>query len=343
MLKAGGKVKKNARGYYQKQITIVVDGKKKQKAFYGKTIKEVNQKILEYQGEMKRGKLFKDIAEEWWEQHQNELAPNSLKGLKPAVERAIAQFGDTPIKEVSAIEIDKYITSFARSDKAQKTVLTQLQSIRQILAYAVLHGEIEHNVALDVSIPKNLKKTTREIPTPEQIEIIKKSGNKTFGLFALFALYTGMRRGEILALQYKDIDFKNNIIKVNKSVYHKGDKAYIKKPKTKAGERQIVLIDALKKHIKKGNADSYVFEYNGEPLYNHKFISLWNCYCKEIGFRVTPHQLRHAYATRLYELGIDEKAAQNLLGHADIATTRNIYTHITELKQKVTAEQLKNF
>lgn len=100
------------------------------------------------------------------------------------------------------------------------------------------------------------------------------------------------------------------------------------------------LAKALKGKAKKG----YIFNYNNELLHNKRASTLWNNYCKSIGIEhITPHQLRHAYATRLYELNIDEKSAQEIMGHADISTTRNIYTHISELKRKTTAEQLNNF
>lgn len=336
-------MKKRANGLYQKQITITVSGQKKQKCFYGKTIAEINKKILSYTEEIAVGRFFKAVANEWWEEHQKTLVPNSLKGIIPAVKRAIVEFGNEPIKNISARSINSYLTEFSRRGYAQKTVATQMQVIRQILAYAVLNGDIEHNYAHDVKLPKNLPKSTRSLPSIEDIEKVKNGVSEPFGLFAFFALYTGCRRGELLALQYKDIDFDKDEISITKSLYHIGDRPYIKPPKTEAGKRTVALLEPLKKMLKKSISDEYVFNSNGNLITNRRFITLWDSYCKALQITITPHQLRHAYATRLYELGIDVKSAQSLLGHADISTTQNIYTHISESKKQSNKELLKSF
>lgn len=336
-------MKKRATGQYQKQITVTVNGEKKQKCFYGKTIAEVNQKLLNYKGEVEAGKTFEAVAEEWWEEHQKTLSSNSLKNYKPAYERAKAEFSDSRLKEIAARHIKLFITQFAKQGHAQKTVSTQLQIVRQILAYAIFIEEIEYNPATTISVPKNLAKTKRETPTAEEIAKIKNSIEQPFSLFALFALYTGCRRGELLALQYKDIDFVTKEISITKSVYHVSDKPFIKCPKTAAGNRRVVLLSQLEALIPKQSPDDFIFNFDGEILHNKRFSTLWKNYCKALSVQVTPHQLRHAYATRLYELGIDEKSAQDLLGHSDLSTTHNIYVHITEKKRKITASQLQDF
>lgn len=339
-------MKKRKDGRYCSTVTI--DGKKH--FVYGESPKEVEvnkkQFLLNYskiQEKKVTGRTFGEIADEWKELHYETLAPNSLKSLKPAVERAIDELGDIPVKEITARHINTFIRDFARQGRAQKTVITQLQAVRQILNYAVNNDELQYNVAVSISIPKNLPKTKRECPEQKIIEKIKTNTDVPFSLFALFALYTGMRRGEILALQYSDIDFKEKQINVSKSVYHISDKAYIKKPKTSAGIRKVVLLPQLEKLIPKMSNNDYIFNDNGKLITNRRFITLWSHYTNALNINITPHQLRHSYATRLYELGIDEKSAQDLLGHADIQTTKNIYTHISEQKRKTTAEQLKDF
>ena len=79
---------------------------------------------------------------------------------------------------------------------------------------------------------------------------------------------------------------------------------------------------------------------DGELLTETQFQRQWELYQKESGVTVTPHQLRHAYATILFEAGIEDKDAQELLGHANISTTREIYTHITNKRRKETAKKL---
>lgn len=336
-------MKKRKDGLYEKRITVTEKGQKKQKSFYGKTIAEVNKKILSYTQEKQSGRTFKSIAEEWENEHYSTLSPNSLKSLKPAVSRAIDEFGDKCVKDIKSSDINYFILKFANKGYAQKTVITQLQAIRQILSYALLIDEVDHNAAIAVSIPKNLKKTTRDVLTDEQLKTIRERTDIPFSLFALFGLYTGCRRGEILALQYKDIDFDNKEISITKSVYHIGNTPYIKEPKTEAGKRKVVLLPQLEILLPKMKENDYIFNDKGKLITNRRFITLWKHYIDNIGFEFTPHQLRHAYATRLYELGIDEKSAQDLLGHSDIITTRNIYTHISEEKRKINAKVLEKF
>lgn len=336
-------MKKRKDGRYIKQITITVNGEKRIKSFYGKSVAELNQKILNYKGEIEKGRLFSAVAEDWWEEHEETLTYNSRCGYVSGLKCAKEYFKDVYVKDITARDINNYVNSFVIQGFAQKTILTKLQTVRQVLDYAVLNGELEYNPALSIKVPKHLPKSTRKPPIETEIKKIKSSVNAPFGLFALLCLYTGCRRGEALALQGSDFDFKNNVIHITKSIYTQNGHALVKKPKTEAGCRDIPILEPLKEHLPKLKPDEYLFNRNGAPLSNKWFSVYWKDYCNATGLDLTPHQLRHAYATRLYELGIDEKAAQDLLGHADITTTRNVYTHISEEKRKTTADMLKDF
>lgn len=243
------------------------------------------------------------------------------------------------MKDITPQDIQLYINSFAAKKYAHKTVVTKLQILHQIFNYAILNGDIQYNPCAAVKVPRNLPKEERQAATPEDIAKIKQSDN----LLALTALYTGCRRGELLALNISDFDFKANTISITKSVYFVGIVPHIKEPKTKAGIRTIPLLMPLKDELLKKNIKGLLFNKDGKMLSEKQARTLWERFQKESGVSCTLHQLRHAYATRLYELNIDVKSAQDLLGHSDVHTTQEIYTHLTELKRKQTAEQLKNF
>lgn len=329
-------MKKRADGRYQKAITI--NGRKQ--FFYGKSPADVNKKILAYEEKQEQGRLFKEVAEEWYDNIVNEISPTTERGYLPAKNDAINKFGDVPIKEITTIQINNYLLEFKVKGYAYKTVLTKLQIIRQICDFSILKGDILINPAIAVKIPKNLPRTTREVPDQADIEKIKRSDC----LVALIALYTGCRKGEIFALSSKDIDFINNEITINKSVYYKNNRAYIKQPKTKAGVRTIPLLEPLKTALQTAKIKGDLFiNDKGELLTEKQARKLWLDFCAQYSVKCTMHQLRHAYATRLYELDIDEKSAQDLMGHADIQTTKNIYTHISNMKRKVTADKLSKF
>lgn len=333
--------------YYQRpdglyEAIRVIDGKRK--AFRGHSPKEVEQKMIAYQGAIERGRSFREIAEEWEELHFPTLAPNTLKGYRPACRRAKEHFGNTSISQIKAPDIKKFISAFARTgpgqtSRAQKTVANQLLVVSLVMGYAAENGEIEFNPCANVSIPRDLSKDRREAASPEDEAKVKASAD--VWLLPYLILYTGLRKGEALALTYDDIDHKNGVIRVTKSVYHESTSPKIKSPKTAAGIREMPILAPLRSKLpKRGNG--YIFSTDGgkTPLKHDVYNTMWERYAKETGIQCTAHQLRHSYATMLFECGIDVKDAQDLLGHATASMTQDIYTHIRDDHRKKTAQLL---
>lgn len=328
-------MKKRADGRYQRSITI--NGKRH--SFYGTSPSEVNKKILAFEEKKADGRYFKVVAEEWYDDIVPTLSPTTLRGYKPAKEDAVSEFGETLIKEIVPQDIQRYISRFARQRYAHKTVTTKLQIIHQIFDFAILNGDIQYNPCSAVKVPRNLPREERQAASPDDIQKIKQSDN----LLALMALYTGCRRGELLALTISDFDFENDVINITKSVYFQNNKPYLKRPKTRSGTRTIPLLAPLKEKLLREKIKGNIFNNGGEYLTDKQARNMWDDFCEQSGVSCTLHQLRHAYATRLYELDVDVKSAQGLMGHADVHTTQEIYTHLTELKNRQTADKLKNF
>lgn len=327
-------------GRYQRTVLI---GKKRH-TFYGRTEDEIFEKIINYKEKEEKGKTFEEVADEWEVTAERDLAYTTYARYRSCITRAVERFGDEYIKQIDVVDINNYIMLFAAQGYAQKTVKAQLSVINLICKYAVLHGYIKTNPCQYVTIPKNLPKHRRELPPDDQITLVKNSINCTFGLFAYFLLYTGLRRGEALALTYGDIDRKNRVIHVTKSLYHMSNKPCIKEPKTESGKRDVILLDALYKVLPAGKRDDVIFcDDNGDYLTAGHANSLWKIYCRESGVNITPHQLRHAFATILFNAGIPDKDAQELLGHSDIILTRNIYTHISNSRRKISSQQLNDY
>lgn len=320
---------KRADGRWQEVVTI--NGKRKY--FYGKTKAEVLKKIRQYKEKKDTGPLFEEVAGEWWEEHEPTLAYNTAKSYRPAKIRACDEFKGVPIDQITPQQIASYIGVFSKSH-AEKTVKTQLMVFNLVFRYAVEHGFVLANVARDLSVPKNLPKKKITSPAPQDIERVKTSTGCTFGMFAFWAMYTGMRRGELLALEWKDVDIKNKTIHVTKSLYHDSNVPKVKPPKTKTSIGAIPILDVLAKKIKTMRPKKgLVFpNENGGYLSETQFQRQWELYCKESGVTATPHQFRHAYATMLYEAGIPPEEMQILLRHAQLSTTMNIYTDIRDSK-----------
>ena len=329
-------------GLWQQSMTVLVNGRKTQKYFYGRTKAEVLQKIQAYKDNQSAGPTFDAVADEWWEQHEPTLAPNTTKGYRPALRRAKEQFGARRIRQITPAEINQYMRDFAKKiNAAHKTAATQLMVINLICRYAVENGYIPSNPARDVSLPRGLGKNARKLPESGDLQRIKESFDVPFGMFAYWILYTGCRRGELLALTWEDVDIEGRWITIGKSLYYVNGTPTVKDPKTQAGIRRVPLVNKLADKlipgrglIFRGSKGGYMSEYD--------FQRCWGAYCAAVGITCTPHQIRHAYATMLYESQIAPKDAQQILGHSQMATTMDIYTHIRDEQAERIKDKLLN-
>lgn len=306
----------------------VIDGKRV--AFRGKTQAAVEKKMREYKNRAENGPTFKEVAEEWWAGHEPTLAYNTTKSYKPAYERAAAWFGNEYVQKITAADVQEYIVDFSRQMRSQKNVNTQLQIIRQILDYAAVKGLIPANPAKSVKPPRGLARSFRQPPTAEEIKIIKE--NAGVHLLPALIYYTGMRWGEALALKWEDFDFQRKLIRIERSVYYVSTRPEIKSPKTESGFRKVPLLGALEAAVSDKRSKGYLFTPDGGKslLWESQAHRIYKNFQDQTGLTITAHQIRHGYATALFEAGVEPKVAQKLLGHAQISTTMDIYTHVRE-------------
>ena len=212
-----------------------------------------------------------------------------------------------------------------------------------IFTFAILSGYIDSNPVQIITLPNNLPKTPRKMPTDEEINIVN-SHYEGFAFLPYFLLNTGLRKSEALALEYEDIDFENKSIRINKKIVYDGNKPIVEyKTKTINSLRSVILLDRVAEKLPKDKKGIIFCNENGSYLTNKQFRKRWDKWKNEYGINVTAHQLRHGFATMLYEAGIDIKDAQDLMGHSDIKTTQSIYTHIRDKRREETAQKLNDF
>ncbi|MCI8601602.1 MAG: tyrosine-type recombinase/integrase [Oscillospiraceae bacterium] len=321
-------------GLFERSLTV--NGKRV--VFRGRSEAEVERKILEYTERKENGRPFAEIAEEWKAVHFPTLSPNTLRGYRPALQRAVNEFGGLPVSKIKPAQIKQLLANMARKGFARKTVSTQLLICNLICSYAIEQDELEANPCAAVSLPKNLSKEYRKPASPEDEARIKAS----YGIWLLpyLILYTGLRKGEALALTYGDI--ADGFIYVSKSVCHVSNRPIIKTPKTAAGIRKVPILTPLADKLPTGPAENYVFSADGgrTPLTETQYQSCWKKFAAQTGVTATAHQLRHSYATMLFECGISVKDAQNLLGHATAAMTTDVYTHLRDTHQQEIIDEL---
>lgn len=316
------KMKKRSDGRLVKKIT---DPKTKKPVYiYGKTMAEINRKILSYKTKSEE-REFKEVANEWWSSKYDEYAAQTLRGVAPAYRRIVEMFGDFAIAEITPRHISIFFADLANRGMTKKTISNHKSILNQIFDEAVVNGDIKFNPCLSVKVTKGAASQKRESATTSEEERILQSAD--VWIFPIIALCTGMRKGEILALQWKDIDFDSEVISVTKSIYHVGHKAHVKPPKTENGIRTVPLVNRLKSVLLplKSTDEEYVVS-GKEPLQEYQFEKKYRDYQRITGVKATAHQIRHSFATLANEAGVEGKSAQEVLGHAQLSTTMDIYT-----------------
>lgn len=363
-------------GRWVETITLP-DGKRKY--IYGSSKSEVMKKLRAFEEDRCSVPSFGEVADEWIKQIESEVSHKTLSGYSPALRRILDTFANVPITDIEAADIQAFLRSVKAKGFSKSYINMHKIVFSKVFEHEILKrgGAIKTNPVAFVKTPRSEKQKKIHAATPEQEQTVKQSLSAPFGLFAFFLLYTGCRSQEALAVRWQDIDFEKNIIHINKAVTFPHNKAVIKATKTESGTRDIPLLDPLKAALEKNvsGADTFVFSSgNGKsPLSQEEYRKRWRQYSLAVGFReeyftdgegnrlsslselqriphkriikttLTPHQLRHSFATMCFEAALAPEDAQKLLGHADIQTTVNIYTDIRETKKAAAAAKLNAF
>lgn len=311
---------------------------------------------------------FKDLCEEYFKVY----APNKLKPItaynyeKMVNYHFMDYFGNKKIKDITTGLLTDYFckltviqNSGAATSMAPSTVKKLYTIMQSLFHFAVSQGYIKDTPCKRVIMPtKDVTKDEKrkyllEEELPRFIKLFE--GYSVLNTIVKVLLYTGMRSGEALGLQWSDIDFDKRLIVVNHTLSDVGGKHFLTTPKTKTSKRTIYitndLLNILKEHKKKQH--ELIFTLGGQfehpemvftsELGNYKDRSGLNTsfkrFLKGTGFEfMTLHCLRHSNATLLLNSGVDLKVVSEHLGHSDVGTTANIYTDILESTRKKTAD-----
>lgn len=346
--------KKRADGRYLAQIQIGYqdNGKPKIKNLYGRTIAELDKKVVEYKANLNKGIVVDDKgfslgrwATIWLETYKKNLEHNTYTAYKNCVDTHILK---SDIANIQLSKIKKHhLQDFLNKkleDGLTRTVEQLKMTLRQIFKQAVDNEYIYRNVADNLKIPQIKTREKHPLDELEQKAIETADFTPRERLFVYCGLYAGLRRGETLALSIHDIDMKKRLVNVNKTIIFKSNAGEIKStPKTNAGNRIIPMPDKLYHAFKDRlawNTNIQLFTTrDGNIMTRTAYRRMWESIENKITTamtddrlsivsNITSHVLRHTYATNLYYAGIDVKTAQMLLGHSDIRMTLEIYTHL---------------
>lgn len=305
--------------------------------------REINRKIMDLKKRRSGSVMFETVAREWADEHFPTLEAGSVKAYRPALDDVLAEFAGRRISEIKAADLDAFLRRYARA-KTTKTVKTRHGVLNMIFRHAAVRGYIESSPMAFVAAPKGaVPAKKRTALTSEEIKaVVDHMGDGEVGFLGAFLLLTGCRRGEALALKYSDVDFDARTVRVNKTLEWHGNAAAVKDhPKTEAGVRLVPLPEILLSALPRKRSGLLFPDQTGKVLSNAGVSRIWKKWQKLTGLdEVTPHMLRHTYATILYSSGVDVKAAQAFLGHADVNTTLGIYTHLSEEHRRQEARKL---
>ena len=359
------KYKKRADGRYVKQIKIGFqdNGKPKYKNIYAKTIPELENKISEFKSQLNKGILVDDKnitlgqwAHQWLSTYKNDASYNTYAAYEGCIRRYLLkmQIANLKISKITPIQLQQAVNQLTNKGLTRSTELFVL-CLHQIFAAATENDLIFKDPSKSIKAPKFHKKENRALTEEEKNAIKNADYTPKERAFVMIGWQAGLRRGEILALRKRNIDFKKGIIHVKDNLIFKENVSEINHyTKTDAGVRDVPMPKSLSDFLKTyvTSCDDYLFTtQNGQIATKSMLRRMFSSIQKKTSYYMndgmkptfTAHTLRHTYATTLYYAGIDVKTAQYLLGHKSITVTLDIYTHLERSDADITEKLTSAF
>lgn len=375
------------KAYYQDPAT----GARKEKCFYGDTFSEADKKKREFLRQLESGispDAFSITVSEYVDKW---LALRALKDKdrkttrtfdthKRESQRLVDALGKKQLRHVTQSDIAAVILS--RQGMSKKAINSTYTTIHQIFKTAYKDRLISYDPMDGLQKPEGTQGTHRFLEDWEKQLIFKHWAGHRGGFFAIVMLFTGLRRGELCALDWSHVNLTAGTISVSESLSDSHGKTIRGATKTEAGVRIIPILPPLLPILKsRAHASGPVCPgLQGEYMSASASDSLWSSFRYYLGvclcgiekrsikkenrlaiathpdlyseshpkyiwkdLTIRMHDLRHTYCTMLYDAGVDVKTAQLLMGHSSIEVTLKIYTHLSDLRRASSLDRLTAF
>lgn len=335
---------------------------------YGDTISETKKKMTELRYKLEHG-FFVEKGKlglnEWFETWLTEYKENEVKIGTVLSYRNFYNFyvkddlGHMPVSSIRGEHIQKLYNKLLDETLAPSSLKILSAILSGCFKRALKNGLIEKNPVDLASLPRQKRHKERRVLTVEEQRIFMEYSNTSY-LYNLFCLLlrTGMRSGEIRGLKFSDIDKEKRVIHVNRTLkYEVGRGFFEDSPKTATSLRTIPLTIDMEKIIERQKQqwyeekvlqlDAYIFHLeDGTPISRERLQGEINRILKHAaddGYtidRFTPHCLRHTFATRAIEAGMEPQVLKAILGHSTLSMTMDLYAHVMGDKKAEEMEKI---
>lgn len=340
---------------------VSVNGKLK--TLYSDNARDLEKQYIEYKHLDNKGADIENETitvstwtDEWLKTYKKNVTKGTYKMYSDIVRLYIKpNIGNIKLKKLKQSDIVNLINKLEEKNLT-KTITDTLILIKSLLNKAVENDYIYKNVALGITAKRRAKPEKIPLTTETINKITELAQTNDNAFMILFLIYTGLRRGEVIPLQYKDIDIDNKIINVDKAVYIATNQPEIKDTKNHESRKVPIfniIYNRLVEMKKKHNNDEYVFPSKHNKIMSQtsirrKLDNVLHLLNKDIEkdedkITFTLHQLRHTFACILYKAGIDAKQAQLWTGHKDIRVLLDIYTHLDSQDNQQSVDKVNQF
>lgn len=271
--------------------------------------------------------------------------------------RIVPAIGQVKMQKLTPLAITQFYTKL-RQKYSSEYVKNIHATLRRALRQAYVWDILPANIMEKVRSPKVERKEMLFWTKDQCMHFLRVAkGHRHFIVYAL-AIYTGMRRGEVLGLRWKDIDFEKKTLTVVQTVNHISSGVIIQTPKTRTSNRQIAIGDTLLKHLEARRAivneqkmrnrktyakhDLVCCDELGEPMKPKRLTESFALLTKRAELpKIRFHDLRHSHASMLLHMGVNAKAAAERLGHSNVQIFLDRYAHLMENMQRDVADLLE--
>ena len=349
-----GRFTKNKKGLYRTGVLVGYDekGKMIRKWLSARTIAELEQKIAEVKGAIASGRnfldedvRFGDYANTWLETYKANRGINTKQMYSHLISCQFASISGMKLCDIRATHLQAIINEYAEQPRTCEQIKLTL---RQIFKQAIEDDLVTKNPAASLELPRHVLKKKRALTDEEKAALKAADLTVSERAFITIAYGCGLRPAEIYALTWQDIDFKKNVIHVNKSLVFDHNRPIISYPKTNKSIRDVemhsIVVQALKEYRVTTITPKLFCDRSGEYKGKTGYLGEWERIKKKmeavLGHEtdLTLYCFRHNFVCMLHYGGVSPEEAQRILGHTSYKMIMDFYLHLDAKKEDTLAK-----